>query len=167
MNGHCGVYIGDDKVIESTPKWTNGVLISGMDGKAFEGRDRNWVRHGKLPWIEYNEVAPVQQTKNLDEVALKVYNGHYGNAPQRTERLKKEGFTDEEIKIIQKKVNELAAAKTTTPKKEDCIYHTVATGDSLFKIARKYGTTVMALLKLNPNITDSNKIYVGQKIRVK
>ncbi|HSB00964.1 MAG TPA: LysM peptidoglycan-binding domain-containing protein [Anaerolineales bacterium] len=39
-------------------------------------------------------------------------------------------------------------------------------GDTLRKIAAKYGTTVDALLRLNPQITNPNIIYVGQAIAV-
>lgn len=46
-------------------------------------------------------------------------------------------------------------------------YYTVKKGDTLTKIAKNYGTTVDALMALNPQITDKNKIYVGQRIRVK
>ena len=168
MDGHCGIYVGDNTVIESSPKWLNGVQASGINGNQIDGRERVWTKHGKLPWIDYrDEVAPVQQTKNLDEVALKVYEGKYGNSPQRVERLKKEGYTDADIQIIQKKVNELAKAKTTVPKKDEGIYHTVVVGDNLTKISRKYGTTVLDILKLNPSITNPNVLKVGQKIRVK
>lgn len=47
------------------------------------------------------------------------------------------------------------------------IYHTVVSGDTLTKIAKKYGTTIDNLKKLNPQIKNINKIYVGQKVRVK
>lgn len=42
--------------------------------------------------------------------------------------------------------------------------YVVKSGDNLTKIARAHGTTVDALLKLNPSITNKNLIYVGQKI---
>lgn len=45
--------------------------------------------------------------------------------------------------------------------------HTVQRGETLRIIANKYGTTVDALLALNPNIKNPNLIYVGQVIRVK
>ena len=44
--------------------------------------------------------------------------------------------------------------------------YTVKSGDTLTSIAKAYDTTVTGLLKLNPQITDPNKIYVGQKINV-
>ncbi|MCR5753802.1 MAG: LysM peptidoglycan-binding domain-containing protein [Acetatifactor sp.] len=40
-------------------------------------------------------------------------------------------------------------------------------GDSLSKIAREHGMSLAQLLRLNPQITDSSRIKVGQKIRLK
>jgi LysM repeat protein len=45
--------------------------------------------------------------------------------------------------------------------------HTVQRGETLRIIANRYGTTVDALLGLNPNIQNPNLIYVGQVIRVR
>ena len=42
----------------------------------------------------------------------------------------------------------------------------VVSGDTLRKIAAKFGTTVDAILKLNPGITNPNVIYVGQAISI-
>ncbi|USK75862.1 C40 family peptidase [Peribacillus frigoritolerans] len=44
--------------------------------------------------------------------------------------------------------------------------YVVKLGDSLSKIANKYNVSVSALLKLNPNISNSDRIYIGQTIRV-
>lgn len=43
--GHIGVYIGDGKVVESTPQWRNGVQITSK---------RKWQKHGKLSYINYS-----------------------------------------------------------------------------------------------------------------
>lgn len=43
--------------------------------------------------------------------------------------------------------------------------YTVKPGDTLSGIAKKYGTTVSTLQKLN-NISNPNKIYAGQKIKI-
>lgn len=45
-------------------------------------------------------------------------------------------------------------------------YHTVQKGDTLYAIAKKYNTTVKQLTSLN-SLKDPNKIYPGQKLRVK
>jgi cell wall-associated NlpC family hydrolase len=50
LEGHVGVYIGNGQVIECTPAWENGVQITSL-------RDRKWLKHGKLPWINYTEVG--------------------------------------------------------------------------------------------------------------
>jgi spore coat assembly protein SafA len=49
----------------------------------------------------------------------------------------------------------------TTP-----VYYIVQQGDTLRKIAGRYGTSVNSLISLNPQIYNPNLIYVGQSIRV-
>ena len=46
------------------------------------------------------------------------------------------------------------------------VYYTVKAGDSLSAIAAVYGTTYQAIAALN-GISDPNKIYPGQNLRVK
>ena len=184
MSGHAGAFIGHNviggkeyNVIESTGAWERKILYSWVDPdgtrRRYKGGEAKgkWAKHGKMtPWVNYiqrEEVAPVQPViKNLDEKALQVYNGKYGNEPKRSQKLKAEGFTTDEIKTIQKKVNDLAKANTTVPK-DTTITYTVKAGDNLTAIARRNGTTILAILKLNPEIKDPNVIWIGQKIRVK
>jgi membrane-bound lytic murein transglycosylase D len=45
-------------------------------------------------------------------------------------------------------------------------YHTVQSGETLAAIARKHGTTIAAIEKLNPGIKP-NSLKIGQKVRVK
>ena len=45
--------------------------------------------------------------------------------------------------------------------------YVVKKGDCLSKIAVKFSTTIAKIMKLNTNIKDANKIYTGQKIKVK
>ncbi len=44
--------------------------------------------------------------------------------------------------------------------------YTVKRGDTLGSIAKQYNTTVATLLRLNPQIRNPNRLWVGQKIRV-
>ena len=54
MDGHVGIYAGDKQVIECTTKWTNDVLISNLANLGNDtGNCRTWIKHGKLPMIEY------------------------------------------------------------------------------------------------------------------
>ncbi|MBE2271801.1 MAG: LysM peptidoglycan-binding domain-containing protein [Anaerolinea sp.] len=43
---------------------------------------------------------------------------------------------------------------------------TVASGDNLARIAQRCGTTVQALLAANPQITDPNRLFVGQVLTI-
>lgn len=56
LSGHIGVYIGNGQVVECTPIWNDGVQITKLN-------QRQWVKHGKLPYIEYvsnnEQSAPV------------------------------------------------------------------------------------------------------------
>ena len=185
MKDHAGSFIGEKvidgkvyNVIESTGSWERKVLYSYVDEtgarRHYKGAAKNgqWTKHGKMTaWLDYSgtpEVAPVQPAeKNLDAVAMDVYKGKYGNEPNRSKKLKAEGYTAAEIKKIQTKVDALCKGNTTVPKDDTAIYYTVKAGDNLTAIARRNGTTVLQLLELNPNIKDANKIYVNQKIRVK
>jgi LysM repeat protein len=46
------------------------------------------------------------------------------------------------------------------------LFHTVVGGETLFRIAQRYGTTVSAILQVNPQITNPNLIFPGQTIRI-
>ena len=46
MKGHIGIYIGNQQVVECTPKWKNCVQITKLN-------QRKWLEHGRLPYISY------------------------------------------------------------------------------------------------------------------
>ena len=46
-------------------------------------------------------------------------------------------------------------------------WHTVVRGDTLWELARRYGTAVERLVELNPSIRNPDLIYAGQKVRIK
>lgn len=104
-----------------------------------------------------NHVFPSQQ-KSTTEIALEVVNGKWGNGVARKTALENAGYT---YAIIQQEVNRILGQKTTTAQ-----YYKIVAGDTLSAIAKKYGTTVNQLVSWN-NIKNANKIYVGQKIRVR
>ena len=62
---------------------------------------------------------------------------------------------------------EYHAAILQSPVQPKETWYTVQKGDNLSKIAKKYGTTVTQIMKLNTQITNKNLIRVGQKIRIK
>lgn len=55
---------------------------------------------------------------------------------------------------------------TSSAKKSNKKYHTVKSGDTVSGLAKKYGSSQADIKSWN-NIKDVNKIYIGQKLRVK
>ena len=102
----------------------------------------------------YNGFTKEEKKKSVDEIAKEVIEGKWGNGAVRKSKLTKAGYNYAEV---QKRVNEL------THKDE---YYNVKEGDTLSGIAKKYKTTVTNLVKLN-GIKDKNKIFAGQKIKLK
>lgn len=56
MPGHIGAYVGNGQCAESTPRWANGAQITVLANNPMgaTGNSRKWVRHGKLPYIDYS-----------------------------------------------------------------------------------------------------------------
>lgn len=100
-------------------------------------------------------VTPAEKT--VDELVQEVLDGKWGNDPERKKRLTDAGYNYEAIRA---KVNEFYKGKSKAT------YYTVVKGDTLSKIAKQYNTSVNAIVKLN-NIANPDRIYAGQKIRVK
>lgn len=124
LPGHIGVYVGNGRVIECTPKWSNGVQetallnhgpIAGLNG-------RRWSRHGKIPYINYNgAVAPQPQRpssgskKTVGEIAKEVIAGAWGVGNDRKSKLEAAGYNYNQV---QAEVNNiLSGRKPSAPKK--------------------------------------------------
>lgn len=105
-----------------------------------------------------NAVNAKLAKKSNEEIAQEVIAGKWGSGSDRKNRLEHAGY---DYNAVQKRVNELCGAKKPTT-----VYHTVKSGETLSGIASKYGTTYQKLAKMN-GIANPNKIYTGQRIRVK
>jgi len=101
--------------------------------------------------------------KSTDEIAREVIAGSWGNGDDRKSRLTAAGY---DYSAVQAKVNALLGANVSSA--PAVVYYTVRSGDTLSGIAKKYGTSVSAIQKLNPTlIKNVNLILAGWKIRVK
>lgn len=112
---------------------------------------------GRIDGIKGNvDISVYKNTlkKSADEIADEVIAGLWGNGSHRKDRLEAAGY---DYKEIQKKVND--KLKGIEP------FYIVKEGDTLSSIAKKYGTTVNKLSYIN-GITNPNKIYIGQKLRL-
>lgn len=97
--------------------------------------------------------------KSNEEIAIEVISGKWGNGEDRKARLTAAGY---DYKAVQEIIN----ARLKVLEDNSAAYHMVKRGDTLSRIAAKYNTTVNVLKALN-NLTDPNRIYAGQKIRIK
>lgn len=52
MTGHCGVYLGDNIVVESTPSGSDGVQLT-------EYTSKGWMKYGLLPFVDYG-IKPIK-----------------------------------------------------------------------------------------------------------
>jgi hypothetical protein len=81
MDGHIGVYIGNGKVCECSPKWENGIQITNLNA-------RNWKKHGYSRWLDYssNSSGISSKTWDIERIARDVINGKYGNGHETRKR---------------------------------------------------------------------------------
>ena len=184
----CGVYSSesqfnsrfDDKKLSVFPHWVakysknQPYLKSGVPVEMWQyGGSTNYIRSPKIagttvdqdfiyiPWAKETalEVKPViveiSEKKSIDQLAVEVLAGLWGNGIVRKGKLIAAGY---DYSAVQNRVNEIVAQRTEKKKP-----HIVAKGETLSSIAKRYNTTVDALVKLN-GIPNKNKIYVGQEI---
>ena len=147
-------------------QWTSTGRLSGYNGNldcnVFYGDGTTWDKYaGKSGTASKPAPAPAQAParKSNEVIAQEVINGAWGNGEDRKKRLTDAGYN---YTVVQAIVNKKMAAE----KKPASVYYTVKRGDTLSAIASKYGTTYQQLAKIN-GIANPNKIYPGQKIRVK
>lgn len=140
--------INHKPVQDETDSYTTLELAIGvMQGKYGNGEDRKKSLGSKYSDVQdfINHIAKA----SAETLAEEAKTGKYGNGDDRKIVL---GSRYSEVQSI---INGSKA-----------IYYEVKSGDTLSKIASKYDTTYQTIAKLN-GIKDPNKIYVGQKLRVK
>lgn len=132
-------------------QYTSAGRINGINGN---------VDFSKFKDTEKTEKQKANaKKKSLEEIAAEVIAGKWGNGSIRVRKLKEAGYDPY-------KVQDIVNAKLKAKEEENGVFYIVKSGDTLSGIAQKYSTSVKILAKLN-NITDVNKIYVGQKIRIR
>ena len=128
---------------------TLDLAVAVMQGKYGAGQDRKNALGSRYQEVQdfINHIA----SASTDTLAKEVMQGKYGNGKTR------EIVLGGKYKAVQDKIN---------GKGNGAVYYTVRSGDTLSGIATKYGTTYQKIAQLN-GIANPNKIYVGQKLRVK
>lgn len=94
LKGHCGVYIGGGQVVESSPKWKNGVQITSLSA-------RNWLKHGKLPYVEYVALDATKEVKTVTIELPVLRKGSKGSEVKTLQRLLKAlGYKDQNGAVL-------------------------------------------------------------------
>lgn len=153
---------------KTAPKLNSGALIEIWQ----YGGSVNYIRDPKIAgttvdqdqinieWADAKyEIKPVlveiNPKKSVDQLAIEVLAGEWGNGIIRKTKLTLAGY---DYSAVQKRVDEIVAQRKKSGKK-----YIVVKNDTLSKIAKRYNTTVDALVKAN-NIKNPNKIYIGQEL---
>ncbi len=71
MKGHIGVYVGNGLAVECTPIWGNDVQLTACNCSKSGYNRRNWTKHGKLPYITYENQAVAEPTPDKNTPTLK------------------------------------------------------------------------------------------------
>jgi LysM repeat protein len=151
---------GNTTPVKPQPKPIDQIADEVIAGKWGNGADRK--KRLTDAGYDYNAVQNAVNAKltkkSNEEIAQEVIAGKWGSGDDRKNRLEHAGY---DYNAVQKRVNELCCAKKPTT-----VYHTVKSCETLSGIASKYGTTYQKLAKMN-GIANPNKIYTGQRLRVK
>lgn len=98
LSGHIGIYCGDGVVVESSPRWENGIQRTYPVGCPVANKhhlnQRKWNKCGYLKWVDYTT------TSDLTQVARDVINGKYGNGKERIDKLTKKGYNYKEVQRV-------------------------------------------------------------------
>ena len=145
-------------------QWTSSGRLNGyggnLDCNVFYGDGTTWDKYAGKSGTASKPApapAPAPARKSNEVIAQEVINGAWGNGEDRKKRLTDAGYN---YTVVQAIVNKKIAARNQS------IYYVVKRGDTLSAIASKFGTTYHHLAQLN-NIANPNKIYAGQKLRIK
>jgi len=108
----------------------------------------------------------VQRGDSLYSIARK-----FGTSPEHLVRLNALSPSSvlrvgQQLRVPGSKMPSPSAGNTSSSPSFTSTYHTVSRGDSLYSIAKKYGTTPQLLVKMN-NLSSQARIFIGQKLKVK
>ena len=92
--GHVGVYIGNGLAVECSSRWADKVQITGVsnisENRAYNNRE--WVKHGKLPCINY-----ISADEHLNQLAREVINGKWGSGDEIKRKITDAGYSYDDV----------------------------------------------------------------------
>lgn len=124
-----------------------------MTGKYGNGDTRKAALGSRYDEVQ-NEINHIQEA-SAETLATETEAGRYGNGDIR------KAVLGGKYDAVQKIIN-----RQSTGSGPGAVYYTVQENDTLSGIAAKYGTTYQKIAQLS-GISNPDKIYVGQRVRVK
>ncbi|MCI6397871.1 MAG: LysM peptidoglycan-binding domain-containing protein [Oscillospiraceae bacterium] len=110
-------------------------------------------------------VHPVWQTANAYFVELSLAQEPRADYVRYTFAFW-EGYEGHNTTLRTQQGESAGSGASGTESRSGAVWHTVAQGETMWGIARRYGLTLTALVTLNPQIKNPNLILVGEKVRV-
>lgn len=170
MAGHVGIYIGDGQVIECTAAWESKVVYSKIDSNG--NRSRNgisagrWLKHGKLPYLTYDESDTTSSTENKTETTLKhkegetvKYNKIYSSSTS-TEALTPVYTSGKITKVYEGTRNPYLIGDDTGFINDDCITSSSnSEPEARYKVGTNYTTQVILKVRTGAGTNYSQKTY--------
>lgn len=152
--GHTGLFTRKGEIIHCN--YGNNTVTTNNESEGYW----YYLDSSKVPVRFFRWVGAVEDNpkpkKSISEIAKEVIDGKWGVGQDRAKRLEKAGYS---YKSVQDEVNRQLKNKP--------VFYVVKVGDSLSAIAKRHGVSLNDLIKRNPQITNPNIIYKGQKIRIK
>ena len=130
---------------ESLSKIANKYGLSVTELKNMNKLKSNYVKVGQKLVVGYTYVAPpkTDNTQASDSTAVKSSGGSSSSGSSASSSS-----------------NSSSSSSSSSP-----IIYTVKSGDTLYKIATKYGVTVKQIADYN-HLTNVNTLHVGQKLKI-
>ena len=134
-----------------------------LDRDVFMGDSTAWDKYAAVNGQPVNpSPAPTPARKSNEELATEVIRGDWGNGQDRRNRLTAAGY---DYGAVQSIVNQRISGSSNSGGSGE-VWYTVKSGDTLWAIAQRYGTTYQEIARLS-GISNPNLIFPGQRVRVK
>ncbi len=173
-NGLETYYAHLSKLLVKADQWVNAGDVIGLGGNTGHSTGSHLhfeIRYKGLP-LNPNDVIDfandrlvsdtIVMTPNNFEYFDKVASGRV-RVSNVKKKVKSKSYFPTETSTVSAENNSTTIA-SAKPKATTGKYHVVRKGDTLYSIARKYGTTTQKLCKLN-NIKQNATLSIGKKIR--
>lgn len=153
------------RFLEKTKEYTGKEVIVYSDLSNSETTFNNEIASKYSLWLAY--YGDYRELNNVNSNWKKYIGVQYsdrGRINGISDLVDRDKYTKEIFLNDKTKLPKIENPKTNSNDTKTVIY-TVKRGDSLWKIARKYNTTINEIVKIN-NIKNPNLIYVGENLKI-